>query len=107
MNCAALRQGRKARKGEALRAFLRVPGDLGVRKTGSAGRPLAEGLRCLGLQTKDLPLLKKGDPRKAALAVRIRPKTTAPTAWIAEQLHLGHVSRVNQCAHAAPPDLLR
>ena len=28
-------------------------------------------------------------------------------AWIAEQLHLGHVSRVNQCAHTAPPDLLR
>ena len=28
-------------------------------------------------------------------------------AWIAGQLHLGHVSRVNQCARTAPPDLLR
>ena len=72
-----------------------------------AGRLLAEGLRCLGLPKEKLPLLKKGDPRKAALAVRIRAKTTAPNAWIAEQLHLGHVSRVNQCAHTAPPDLLR
>ena len=72
-----------------------------------AGRLLAEGLRCLGLPREELPMLKKGDPRKAALAVRIRAKTTVPNAWIAEQLHLGHVSRVNQCAHTAPPDLLR
>ena len=82
----------------------RVERDHGVDE---AGRLLAEGLRCLGLQREELPLLKKGDPRKAALAVRIRAKTTVPNGWIAEQLHLGHVSRVNQCAHAAPPALLR
>jgi len=68
---------------------------------------LEEGLRCLGLEREELRGLKKGDPRKAALAVRIRTHTIAPNAWIAEQLQLGHVSRVNQCARTAPPDLLR
>ena len=72
-----------------------------------ARRLLEEGLRCLGLERKELPRLKKGDPRKAALAVRIRTRTTASNAWIAEQLQLGHVSRLNQCARTAPPELLR
>ena len=70
-------------------------------------RLLEEGLRCLGLERKELPRLKKGDPRKAALAVRIRTRTTASNAWIAEQLQLGHVSRLNQGARTAPPELLR
>ena len=72
-----------------------------------AQRILEEGLRCLGLKKEQLPDLKKGDLRKAALAVRIRTMTAVPNAWIAGQLHLGHVSRVNQCARTAPPDLLR
>ena len=72
-----------------------------------AQRMLAEGLRCLGVEKEELPRLKKGDPRKAALAVRIRTRTTVPNAWIAEQLQLGHVSRVNHCARTAPPELLR
>ena len=45
---------------------------------------LEEGLRCLGLEREELPGLKKGDPRKAALAVRIRTRTIVPNAWIAE-----------------------
>ena len=72
-----------------------------------ARRLLEEGLRCLGVEREELPRLKKGDPRKAALAVRIRARTTVPNAWIAEHLQLGHVSRVNQCARNAPPELLR
>lgn len=72
-----------------------------------ARRLLEAGLRCLGLEREALPLIGKGDPRKAALAVTIRCMTAVPNAWIAEQLHLGHVSRVNQCARTAPPELLR
>ena len=72
-----------------------------------AQRLLTEGLRCLGMEREELPRLKKGDPRKAALAVRIRTRTTVSNAWIAEQLQLGHVSRLNQCARTAPPELLR
>lgn len=68
---------------------------------------LTEGLRCLGLEREELPGLKKGDPRKAALAVRIRTRTTVPNAWIAQHLQLGHVSRLNHCARTAPPELLR
>jgi len=49
-----------------------------------ARRLLEEGLRCLGLEREELRGLKKGDPRKAALAVRIRTHTIAPNAWIAE-----------------------
>ena len=72
-----------------------------------AHRLLSEGLRCLGMEREELLRLKKGDPRKAALAVRIRTCTAVPNARIAEQLQLGHVSRVNQCARTAPPELLR
>jgi len=54
-----------------------------------AGRLLVEGLRCLGLAREALPVLKQGDPRKAALAVRIRTLTAVPNAWLAEQLHFG------------------
>ena len=43
-------------------------------------------------------MLKKGDLRKAALAVRIHTRTAVPNAWIAELLYLGHVSRVNRGA---------
>jgi len=73
----------------------------------AARRLLEEGLHCLGLERESLAGLKKGDPRKAALAVRIRTLTAVPNAWIAAQLHLGHVSRVNQCARTAPPALLK
>jgi len=45
-----------------------------------AGRLLVEGLRCLGLAREALPVLKQGDPRKAALAVRIRTLTAVPNA---------------------------
>ena len=72
-----------------------------------ACRLLDEGLRCLGLDREQVRGIRKGDPRKAALAVRIRTRTTVPNAWIAEQLQLGHVSRVNHCARTAPEELLR
>jgi putative transposase len=96
--------------GEKLRRPQRTAVDASVQRDhglDEARRLLDEGLRCLGVDREELARLKKGDPRKAALAVRIRTRTTVPNAWIAEQLQLGHVSRLNRCAQAAPPDLLR
>ena len=96
--------------GERLRRPRRTAVDASVQRDHGleeARRLLEEGLRCLGMEREELPLLKKGDPRKAALAVRIRTRTTVPNAWIAEQLQLGHVSRLNRCARTAPPELLR
>ena len=81
------------------------PRDASVeRDYGLAGaqRILEDGWRDLGLKTEQLPDLKKGDVRKAALAVRLRTMTAVSNAWIAGQLHLGHVSRVNQCARKPP-----
>jgi REP element-mobilizing transposase RayT len=95
---------------EKLRLPRTSPRDASVQRDhglDEAQRLLAEGLRCLGLEKDDLPGLRKGDPRKAALAVRIRMRTVVPNAWIAEQLQLGHVSRVTHCARTAPPELLR
>jgi REP element-mobilizing transposase RayT len=68
---------------------------------------LAEGLRCLGLESAELALLKKNDVRKAALAATIRAGTAVSNRWIAETLHLGHVSRVSHCTRPAPAALLK
>ena len=49
---------------------------------------------------------------RRAYAQRMRERaveelTAVPNAWLAEQLHLGPVSRVNHGARTAPPELLR
>jgi REP element-mobilizing transposase RayT len=62
-----------------------------------ASQLLREGLSWWGLQEDELAGLKKSDPRKVALATLIRRKTTVPNQWIADALHLGHVSRVSRC----------
>ena len=96
--------------GEKLGRLRASPRDASVQRDhgmDEARRLLEEGLRCLGVEREELASLKKGDPRKAALAVLIRTRTTAPNAWIAEQLQLGHPSRLNQCARIAPAELLR
>ena len=72
-----------------------------------AHRPLQAGLRCLGLQREDLAGLKKGDARKAAIAAMIRAHTAVPNAWLAQELELGHISRVSHCLRNAPAEMLR
>ena len=72
-----------------------------------ARRLLEAGLRCLELRREDLAGLKKGDERKAAIAATIRRSTTVPNAWIARELHLGHISRVSHCLKNAPVHLLQ
>jgi hypothetical protein len=48
-----------------------------------------------------------GDARKAALAAAIRSGTAVSNRWIAETLHLGHVSRVSHCTRTAQPELVK
>jgi len=94
--------------GEKLRLRREVDG-LVRRQHGEeeARRIMDHGMRHLGLTAAELPTLKKGDERKLALATVIRQRTTVPNAWIAEQLHLGPVSRVSHCAQTALAELLR
>ena len=68
-------------------------------------RLLKAGLQAFGLSVEDLAGLKKGDERKIALAAAIRTRTSVPNAWIARELHLGHVSRVSRCVQNASPKL--
>jgi REP-associated tyrosine transposase len=62
-----------------------------------AGRILQRGLEFFDLTPGALETLKKGDPRKTAIATVIRERTVASNAWIARELRLGHVSRVSRC----------
>jgi hypothetical protein len=94
----------------------KLPGERRSRRDASVQRDrgeegarqlLAEGLRCLGLESAELALLKKNDARKAALAATIRAGTAVSNRWIAETLHLSHVSRVSHCTRTAPAALLK
>ena len=69
-------------------------------------RLLKAGLQAFGLCMEDLAGLRKGDERKLALAAAIRTRTSVPNAWIARELHLGHVSRVSRCVQNAPAKLI-
>jgi hypothetical protein len=81
-------------------------------KGSQAGEPLrehgvaeAERLLRAALPALDLPtasgelaMLKKADPRKAALAILLRKRTAVATGWIAERLAMGHASTVSRLA---------
>ena len=68
----------------------------------AARRILACGLELFGMEREELPQLKKGDQRKLAMGAMIRKRTAVDNAWIARELHLGHVSRVSRCGRAEP-----
>jgi hypothetical protein len=59
-------------------------------------RLLRAGVTGIGLQIAELRKRSKGAPEKAALAWWLRQRTTVRLAWIAEQLEMGHASRVSQ-----------
>lgn len=84
-----------------------------VRPKGSqTGEPLCEhgaaeaewlllmALPALGLptSTKELVLLSKSAPRKAAVGTLLRKRTAAANGWIAERLAMGHESTVSRLA---------
>jgi REP element-mobilizing transposase RayT len=57
---------------------------------------LREGLQRAELLEQDLARLKSSDPRKLALALLIRKKTSASNIWLAEHLHLKSAANVSQ-----------
>ena len=61
-----------------------------------ATRLLEAAMVRLELSPGDLAEMKKGDPRKLAITVLVRERTTVSNTWLAEKLHLGHMSRVSQ-----------
>ena len=50
---------------------------------------MAEGLKTLGWDEKELALRRKGDEGKVKLARRLRAQTTMTLAWIAQRLCMG------------------
>ncbi|HWY74875.1 MAG TPA: transposase [Verrucomicrobiae bacterium] len=54
-----------------------------------------DGLKKLGWTESNLGAVRKGDPRKIKLAVRLRAETTATIKWIAERLQMGSWTYVN------------
>ena len=66
-----------------------------------AEKILETGLLHIGIRRDELGQLKKGDPRKTAIAAVMQKRTSVPIAWIARELHLGHVSRVSHCIRKA------
>jgi putative transposase len=48
--------------------------------------------------TRELALLRKSDPRKAAVAILLRNRTAVANGWIAERLAMGHASTVSRLA---------
>lgn len=63
---------------------------------GEAERLLTLALAHFSLGRQELPKLKRGDERKAAIARLIRSRTTVSNQWIARALALGHVSTVSR-----------
>ena len=57
---------------------------------------LTAGLRTFRLAPDDLASLPKGAPQKAIIAREMRRRTSAPLAWVADQLHMGSTSNVSQ-----------
>jgi REP element-mobilizing transposase RayT len=54
-----------------------------------AERLTLAGLGRLGWTERDVETRRKGDPKKVALAIRLRSQTTMPLSWIAHRLRMG------------------
>jgi len=61
-----------------------------------AEKLLGVGLRVCGLTEADLPVLKKGDDRKKAIAWLIRKNTSVKIEWIATRLKMGTTSNFSR-----------
>jgi putative transposase len=63
-----------------------------------ARRLVTAALDRLEMRREDLASMRKGDSRKLAITALVRQRTTVSNTWLAENLHLGHASRVSQAA---------
>jgi hypothetical protein len=59
-----------------------------------AERLIGRELEQLGWQAGDLARLRKGDPGKVRMAVRLRKETTMSLSWIAQRLEMGTKSHL-------------
>lgn len=66
-----------------------------------AQRLVVTGLTQLGLSGSgdSLTQLAKGDPRKVALATRVKTRTNAGNQWLSDRLHMGHDRSVSRLIH--------
>jgi DNA-directed RNA polymerase subunit H (RpoH/RPB5) len=71
-----------------------------------AAELIDRGLERLGLSKKALPLLKKGDPRKKALAWMLKSNTIVKNEWISRQLQTGSPSNIARMVKEADPKLI-
>jgi hypothetical protein len=62
----------------------------------SAEELLALALEAAGLSADELPVLRKTDARKQALAWLLRKNTTVSNRWVSERLYMGHEVNVSQ-----------
>jgi REP element-mobilizing transposase RayT len=60
---------------------------------------IAEELKRLGWETRELRKRRKGDPAKLAIAARLRRETTLTLSWIAARLHGGTCKSFNAMLH--------
>jgi hypothetical protein len=63
-----------------------------------AGRIVAAGLGCTGLQSTDLVDLRKNDERKALIAHILMERTSVPQQWIVDHLAMGSAPYVSRLA---------
>ena len=64
-----------------------------------AERLVAQGLKELGVDRRDLPKLAKGNSVKIAIACVVKQRTVVTNAWLAAELHMGAATRVSSyCA---------
>ena len=73
--------------------------DAGVKRSydlEEAQRLVRRALEHFGLDREQLPVLKRNDPRKLALARLIRTRTSVSNAWMAKELSLGHASSISR-----------
>ena len=61
-----------------------------------AGRLIEAGLAEQQLRRKDLCMLPKSDARKAAVARRVRERTTVSLSWLGQQLQMGTPMNVSR-----------
>jgi hypothetical protein len=57
---------------------------------------LSVGLQIVGLSEEELAATPKRDPRKMLVSGWLKSNYSVSNRWIAEQLHMGHITTVSQ-----------
>jgi len=100
--CFGSEEFRQRMIGMAAGAARRPSGEiLAAHNEQEAERLMAAGLESVGLRVEDLATMRKGDPRKIAVAAVVKRRTIMGNEWIARGLHMGAAGRVSRyCSEA-------